>query len=124
MYVDKLFDLEKKIHGKQGVTFDAIKEFRNEKEVPVLEGFWKWFEVQHAAKGTRLYKALTYIGNRRPYLETYLEDGGCSFNNNNSERSSKAFVTGRKTGCSPIHRTEPKQAHLSILWLKQPKQTK
>ena len=96
VYIDKLFDLEKKIHGKQGVTFDAIKKFREEKEVPVLEGFWKWFEVQHAIKGSRLYKALTYIENRRPYLETYLEDGGCSFNNNTSERSCKAFVTGRK----------------------------
>ena len=96
VYVDKLFDLEKKIHGKQGVTFDAIKQFRIEKEVPVLKGFWKWFESQHSVKGTRLYKALTYIENRRPYLETYLEDGGCSFSNNTSERSCKAFVTGRK----------------------------
>lgn len=96
VYIDKLFDLEKKIHGKQGVTFDAIKKFRKEKEVPVLEGFWKWFEAQHAIKGSRLYKTLTYIENRRPYLETYLEDGGCSFNNNTSERSCKAFVTGRK----------------------------
>ena len=96
VYIDKLFDLEKKIHGKVGVTFDAIKKFRNEKEVPVLEGFWKWFKVQHAVKGSRMYKALTYIENRRPYLETYLEDGGCSFNNNTSERSCKAFVTGRK----------------------------
>lgn len=96
VYVDKLFDLEKKIHGKQGVTFDAIKQFRIEKEVPVLKGFWKWFESQHSVKGNRLYKALTYIENRRPYLETYLEDGGCSFSNNTSERSCKAFVTGRK----------------------------
>ncbi|WP_295095295.1 hypothetical protein [Ruminococcus sp.] len=32
-----------------------------------------------------MYKALTYIGNRRPYLETYLEDGACSFNNNTSD---------------------------------------
>ena len=96
VYIDKLFDLEKKIHGKAGVTFDAIKRFRKEKEVPVLEGFWKWFKVQHAIKGSRMYKALTYIENRRPYLETYLEDGGCSFNNNTSERSCKAFVTGRK----------------------------
>ena len=31
-----------------------------------------------------------------PEYSTYLEDGGCSFNNNTSERSCKAFVTGRK----------------------------
>ena len=41
-------------------------------------------------------KALVYIRNRKPFLETYLEDGGCSFHNNTSERSCKAFVTGRK----------------------------
>ena len=39
VYIDKLFDLEKKIHSRNGVTFDAVKEFRLEKEVPVLEGF-------------------------------------------------------------------------------------
>jgi hypothetical protein len=39
---------------------------------------------------------VTYINNRRPYLETYLENGCCSFSNNSSERSCKAFVVGRK----------------------------
>ena len=96
MYVDKLFDLEKKIHEKKGVTFDAIKSFRLKKEVPVLEGFWKWLDAQSAIKGSRLDKALIYIRNRKPFLTTYLEDGGRSFNNNTSERSCKAFVTGRK----------------------------
>lgn len=96
VYVDKLFDLEKKLHSKKGISFDAVKQYRIDKEVPVLEGFWKWLDAQHAVKGTRLHKALQYIQNRRNYLETYLEDGGCSFNNNTSERSCKAFVTGRK----------------------------
>lgn len=95
-YVDKLFDMEKKIHSKAGVTFDDVKAFRLEKEVPVLDGFWKWLDAQTAIRGSRLEKALIYIRNRKPYLMTYLEDGGCSFNNNTSERSCKAFVTGRK----------------------------
>ena len=96
VYVDKLFDMERKIHGKQGVTFDDIKEYRLEKEVPVLDGFFAWLDVQTSLKGSRFEKALVYIRNRRKYLTTYLEDGGCSFNNNTSERSCKAFVTGRK----------------------------
>ncbi len=62
----------------------------------MLEGFWKWLDAQSAIKGSRLDKALIYIRNRKPFLTTYLEDGGCSFNNNTSERSCKAFVTGRK----------------------------
>ncbi len=96
VYIDKLFDLEKKIHSRNGVTFDAVKEFRLEKEVPVLEGFWKWLDAQSAIKESRFDKALIYIRNRKPFLTNYLEDGGCSFNNNTSERSCKAFVTGRK----------------------------
>lgn len=95
-YVEKLFALERKIHEKHGVSFDAIKQFRIEKEVPILNGFWNWFDSQTAIRGTRLEKALIYIRNRKPFLTTYLEDGGCSFNNNTSERSCKAFVTGRK----------------------------
>ncbi len=96
VYVDKLFDMERKIHAKQGVTFDEIKKYRLEKEVPVLDGFFAWLDAQTAIKGSRLDKALIYIRNRKKYLLTYLEDGGCSFNNNTSERSCKAFVTGRK----------------------------
>lgn len=96
VYIDRLFDMERKIHEKKGVTYDAIKEYRIEKEKPVLEGFWNWVDDQKPSPNTRFHKAIVYIQNRRPYLETYLEDGGCSFNNNTSERSCKAFVTGRK----------------------------
>ena len=96
VYVDKLFDMERKIHEKKGASFDAIKEYRIEKEKPVLDSFWKWLDHQTAIKGSRFEKALIYIRNRKSYLETYLEDGGCSFSNNTSERSCKAFVTGRK----------------------------
>ena len=96
VYVDKLFDLEKKIHSRTGVTFEDVKKCREEKEVPVLKGFWNWLDAQTAVKGSRFDKALVYIRNRKDHLTKYLEDGGCSFNNNTSERSCKAFVTGRK----------------------------
>ena len=39
---------------------------------------------------------MTYIRNRKTGLETYLEEGRCSFSNNASERSVKPFVIGRK----------------------------
>ena len=95
-YVNKLFDMERLIHAKKGVTFDDIKKHRVEKESPVLNGFFAWLDEQTALRGSRLEKALTYIRNRKPYLTNYLLDGGCSFHNNTSERSCKAFVTGRK----------------------------
>ena len=96
VYVNKLFDMEKYIHAKEGVTFDEVKSYRNDKESSVIEGFFAWLDTQTAIKGSRMDKALVYIRNRKPYLTNYLADGGCSFNNNTSERSCKAFVTGRK----------------------------
>ena len=96
MYVNKLFDMERYVHAKKNVTFAEVKEYRLDKEAPVIDGFFAWFDTQTAERGTRFDKALTYIRNRRKYLTTYLEDGGCSFSNNTSERSCKAFVTGRK----------------------------
>ena len=41
-------------------------------------------------------KAITYIKNRRDTLETYLEDGRCSFSNNLSENAIRPFTVGRK----------------------------
>lgn len=96
MYVDRLFRLEKEIRKKYKNDFDAIKKARLEKETPILEGFWLWFDKQHAVKGSRMEKALIYINNRRPYMMTYLDDGRCSFSNNLSEIEIKSVALGRK----------------------------
>ena len=96
MYVDRLFRLEKEIKKKYKSDFDAIKKARLEKEMPVLEAFWSWFDKQHVVKGSRMEKALTYIQNRRPYMMTYLDDGRCSFCNNLSEIEIKPIALGRK----------------------------
>lgn len=94
-YIDHLFRLEKEIKTKHK-TPDAIKKARLRKEKPVLEAFWSWLDNQSPVRGSRMAKAVTYIRNRKPDLETYLEDGRCSFSNNASERSVKPFVIGRK----------------------------
>lgn len=96
MYVDKLFRLEKEIKKKYKNDFDSIKSARLEKEMPVLEGFWSWFEKQCPTKGSRMDKAITYIKNRRTDMMTYLEDGRCSFCNNLSEIEIKPVALGRK----------------------------
>ncbi len=43
-----------------------------------------------------MYKAVIYAQNRKPYAETYLRDGRCSFSNNPSENSIRPFTVGRK----------------------------
>ena len=45
---------------------------------------------------SRLDKAVQYVLNRKPYLETYLEDGRCSISNNLSENAIRPFTVGRK----------------------------
>ena len=94
-YVNKLFMIERDIRSGH-LTADEIKERRLQKEKPVLEGFWSWFEKQNPEKGTRFDKAVTYIRNRQNHLENYLLDGRCSFSNNASERDVKQVVIGRK----------------------------
>lgn len=95
LYCDKLFELERNIKSKH-ISFDSIKKARLEKEKPVLEAFWSWFDALTPKKNSKLDAAATYVSNRRENLETYLEDGRCSFSNNLSENSIRPFTVGRK----------------------------
>ncbi|MGN0484070.1 MAG: IS66 family transposase [Lachnospiraceae bacterium] len=95
MYINQLFHEEDVIKAKHK-SFDAIKKARLEKEKPVIDGFLSWLDKQTPIRGSRLDKAVTYIQNRRPFLETYLEDGRCSFSNNLSENAIRPFTVGRK----------------------------
>lgn len=96
LYVEKLFAIEKEIKQKYEDNFDAIKEARLKREKPVIEAFLAWLDKQMPVKGSRFATAVTYIQNRRPYLQTYLEDGRCSLSNNWSENSVRPFTVGRK----------------------------
>lgn len=95
IYIDKLFDYERR-YKEKGYSFNKIKERRLRDEKPLIEAFLSWIDVQIPRKGSRFAKALTYANNRRPYMFTYLEDGRCSIDNNDSERMMKSYVTGRK----------------------------
>lgn len=96
LYIEKLFLLERQIHTKHQNDFESIRKARLEKERPVLDALWSWLDKQDPVKGTRMFKAVIYMRNRKQYLETYLEDGRCSFSNNLTEQKCKSFVIGRK----------------------------
>ncbi len=95
LYVQKLFDKERQIRNKYKNP-DDIRDARIKEERAILDGFWAWFEKQRPIKNSRMDKAVIYIRNRKPYLETYLEDGRCSFTNNLTEQGCKSYVVGRK----------------------------
>ena len=94
-YCNKLFEYEDWIN-KKNVSYEERKVLRLQKEKPILEAFWSWFDSQKPLKNSRMDKAVTYIQNRRDTLETYLEDGRCSFSNNLSENAIRPFTLGRK----------------------------
>lgn len=95
LYIDKLFMYERSYREK-GLSHKQIYSRRLKDEKPVLEAFWSWFDKLRPVRGSRLDRAQKYIANRRANLQTYLEDGRCSFSNNLSENSIRPFTVGRK----------------------------
>ncbi len=95
LYINRLFDYERQSKEK-GQSFEQRKEYRLEKEKPVLDAFFRWASEQDPRKGSRFEKAVNYALNHKDLLMTYLEDGRCSFSNNASENCIRPFTVGRK----------------------------
>ena len=94
-YCNRLFEHER-ISREKGHSFEERKEYRLQKEKPILDAFWIWISQQAPKKGTRLEKAVNYAQNHKELFMTYLEDGRCSFSNNLSENAIRPFTLGRK----------------------------
>lgn len=94
-YCNQLFEYERQSRTK-GHRFEQRKEYRLQKEKPVLDAFWIWLSSQSPKKGSRLEKAVNYAQNHKNLFMTYLEDGRCSFSNNLSKNSIRPFTLGRK----------------------------
>lgn len=94
-YCNRLFEYERQ-SKLNGHTFQQRKEYRLQKEKPVLDAFWTWISQQTPKKGTRFEKAVNYAQNHKELFMTYLEDGRCSFTNNLSENAIRPFTLGRK----------------------------
>ena len=110
IYCDKLFAIEKYCR-EHAYTAEQRHAYRLKKAPPVLQAFWKWLEsLQDADPKSRLGKAYTYAKNRKPYLETYLEDGRCSLSNNAAENAIRPFCVGRRNW---LFSDSPAGAHAS-----------
>ena len=95
-YIDKLFDIEKKINERSDFSYKKRYELRLQKEKPVLEAFWSWAEKQLPVKGSKFNTAIGYVLKRKTELMNYLQDGHCSMHNNATEHLAKSFAVGRK----------------------------
>lgn len=95
LYCNKLFEYERSYRGK-GLSYKQIYSRRLKDQKPVVEAFLAWIDKQTAPGGSRLARALTYAGNQRLYMMTYLEDGRCSIANNLSENSIRPVTVGRR----------------------------
>ena len=121
-YCNKLFEYERQSREK-GHTFDQRKEYRLQKEKPILDAFWTWVSSQAPKKGTRFEKAVNYAQNHKDEFMTYLEDGRCNFSNNLSENAIRPFTVGAETGCLVILQRVLMPAPWSIQWLRWPRHT-
>lgn len=95
LYCNKLFEYER-TYREKGLSYRQIYNRRLKDQKPVVEAFMAWIDKQNAPNGSRLSRALTYAGNQRPYMMTYLEDGRCSISNNLSENSIRPITVGRR----------------------------
>lgn len=105
-YCNKLFKYER-LSREKGHTSDQRKEYRLQKEKPVLDAFWAWASSQVPEKGIRFEKAVNYAQNHKEQFMIYLEDGRCSL----SENSIRPFTVGRKNW---LFSDTPKGAEASV----------
>lgn len=110
-YCDRLFAYERR-SKELGHSYEQRKEWRLQKEKPVLDAFWEWVSKQNPRKGSRFEKAVNYALNHKTEFMTYLEDGRCSFSNNLSENSIRPFTVGRKNW---LFSNTPKGAEASAI---------
>ena len=65
-YCDKLFNIEDGLVD----LFPADRYAKRlELERPVLDAFWSWLEKVNYLRGSKLFDAVTYAMNQKPYME-------------------------------------------------------
>ncbi len=94
-YIDLLFKVENEI---KDLSYEEIREQRQERSRPILDAFWSWVDETAAIPTTneKLTAALNYSRNQKNYLETFLKDRRLPISNNLCEASIRPFATGRR----------------------------
>ena len=92
-YCNKLFAEERKCAVYQP---KYRQEYRQNKEVPILEEYFAWLNTVHPEKGSKLEEAVRYSLNQKQHLMAYLDNGEVPISNNLAENAIRPFALGRK----------------------------
>jgi len=96
-YIGELYRIEKVAREKE-LSFDQIRDLRQEKAKPILDQFKTWLDAHHPLVPPKslLGKAIQYALNQWDRLVVYIEDGFLKPDNNVAENAIRPFVLGRK----------------------------
>ena len=92
-YCNKLFAEERKC-----VLYkpEYRKEYRQNRELPLLEEYFAWLNTVHPEKGSKLEEAVRYSMNQKEQLCAFLDNGEVPISNNLAENAIRPFTLGRK----------------------------
>lgn len=92
-YCNKLFAEERKcvLYKPQ-----YRKEYRQNRELPLLEEYFAWLNTVHPEKGSKLEEAVRYSINQKQQLCAFLDNGEVPISNNLAENAIRPFTLGRK----------------------------
>ena len=92
-YCNKLFAEERKCAQYRP---EYRKEYRQNKELPLLEEYFAWLKGVHPEKGSKLEDAVRYSLNQKQQLMAFLDHGEVPISNNLAENAIRPFTLGRK----------------------------
>ena len=92
-YCNKLFAEERKCAPYRP---EYRKEYRQNKELPLLEEYFAWLNTLHPEKGSKLEDAVRYSLNQKQQLMAFLDHGEVPISNNLAENAIRPFTLGRK----------------------------
>ncbi len=92
-YCNKLFTEERKCVPYQP---KYRQEYRQNRELPILEEYYAWLNTVHPEKGSKLEEAVRYSLNQKQHLMAYLDNGEVPISNNLAENAIRPFTLGRK----------------------------
>lgn len=92
-YCNKLFAQERKCAAYKP---KYREEYRQNKELPLLEEYYAWLKTLHPEKGSKLEEAVRYSLNQKQQLCAFLDNGEVPIPNNLAENAIRPFTLGRK----------------------------